>query len=110
MTLQEGEYLIPDGYTVKKVGKTLQVYKSKSRKLPEGVYRCKHCKHYVAGYSPNSGWHETIVCDTVLKRIAKDGRKLYKSANPYGKRLVDVYDILMYARANNITFNERYVS
>ena len=85
MILQEGEYIIPDGYTLKKVGNTIQVYKSKSRKLPEGVYRCKHCKHYRRGYSLNSGFYETFICDEAFKKIAKDGRHLYKSAHPYTK-------------------------
>lgn len=84
MTLQEGEYLIPDGYSVKKVGNTLQVYKSKRNVLPEGEYRCKDCKHYVKGFSLNSGWYETNVCDMQPKRITKEGRYTYKAAQKYG--------------------------
>ena len=85
MTLQEGEYLIPDGYSVKKVGKTLQVYKSKSNRLDKDEYRCKDCKHYVRGYSSNSAWYETMVCDLTLKRTTKEGRQCYKAVNKYAK-------------------------
>ena len=83
MTLQEGEYLIPDGYTVKKVGRTLKVYKSKSNRLSEGDYRCKDCKHYVKGFDTISGWYETDVCDMIPKRLTKEGRYAYKAVPKY---------------------------
>lgn len=85
MTLQEGEYFIPDGYSVKKVGRTLQVYQSKSNRLPKGEYRCKDCKHYVKGFSSNSAWYETRVCELIFKRTTKEGRPCYKAVNKYGK-------------------------
>lgn len=85
MTLQEGEYFIPDGYSVKKVGQTLQVYKSKANRLPKGEYRCKDCKHYVRGFSSNSAWYETMVCELIFKRTTKEGRPCYKAVNKYGK-------------------------
>ena len=82
--LQEGEYTIPEGYTAKKVGSILQVYKSKKNVLSDGEYRCKDCKHYVKGYSSNSGWCETMVCGLMLKRTTKKGRPVYKAAQKYG--------------------------
>ena len=87
--LQEGEYAIPDGYSIKKVGRTLKVYKSKSTKLAEGEYRCKDCKHYVLGYSSNSAWYETRVCELLFKRMTKEGRPCYKAVNKYGKPCVN---------------------
>lgn len=81
--LQEGEYLIPDGYSVKKVGRTLQVHKSKGKRLCDGEYRCKDCKHYVSGYSSNSAWYETMVCELIFKRTTKEGRPCYKAVKKY---------------------------
>ena len=83
MTLQEGEYQIPDGYSVKKVGKILQVYKTKAKRLAKDEYRCKDCKHYVSGFSSNSAWYETMVCELMFKRTTKDGRPCYKAVNKY---------------------------
>lgn len=86
MKLQEGEYLIPDGYSVKQVGRTIQVYKSKRKTLKDGDYRCKDCIHCVEGYSSNSGWYMTKVCEEQPKRMSKDGKRMfYKSAQKYGK-------------------------
>lgn len=44
-TLKVGEYLIPDDCTAKFVGRTLLVYKRKSKKLSPTEYRCKNCKY-----------------------------------------------------------------
>ena len=85
MKLQEGEYMIPDGLSIKKVGRVLQVYRSKANHLSEGEYRCKDCKHYVRGFSSNSAWYETMVCDLLYKRSTKDGRPCYKAVNKYAK-------------------------
>ena len=85
MKLKEGEYFIPDGYTVKRVGRTIQVYKPRTKGLIEGDYRCKDCVHYVEGYTSNIRWYKSIVCDVQLKREAKDGMMLYKGAKKYGK-------------------------
>lgn len=85
MTLKEGEYMIPDGLSIKKVGRILQVYKSKTNRLSEGEYRCKDCKHYVRGYSSNSAWFETMVCELLYKRSTKEGRPYYKAVNKYAK-------------------------
>lgn len=86
MYLQEGEYLIPDGYSIKRVGRTIQVYKSKTHLLSENDHRCKDCIHYVDGYSLNSGWFMTKVCDAQIKRESKDGKRmLYHAAKKYGK-------------------------
>lgn len=85
MILQEDEYTIPEGYSIKKVGHTITIYKSKTNKLTEEDYRCKDCIHYVQGYSLNSGYYPTIVCDKQPKKDSKDGRTLYKAAKKYGK-------------------------
>jgi hypothetical protein len=85
MELKEGKYFIPDGYTVRRVGKILHVYKPKSKGLIEGDYRCKDCVHYVEGYTSNVRWYKSIVCDVQPKREAKDGKMLYKAAQKYGK-------------------------
>lgn len=83
-TIEEGEYLIPNGYSVKRVGDKLTVYKSKRNVLKVGEYRCKDCKHYVKGFSTNSGWYETMVCEENPKRITNDGRYTYKAVQKYG--------------------------
>lgn len=85
MILQEGEYIIPKGYSIKRVGNTITVYKSKANVIPEGEYRCKDCIHYNTGYSLNSGYYPTMICDMQPKRESKDGRQLYKAAKKYGK-------------------------
>ena len=85
MKLQEGEYMIPDGLSIKKVGRVLQVYKSKANRLSEDEYRCKDCKHYVSGFSSNSAWYETKVCELLYKRSTKEGRPCYKAVNKYAK-------------------------
>ena len=77
--------MIPDGLSIRKVGKTLQVYKSKSNRLSEGEYRCKDCKHYVKGFSNNSAWYETMICELTYKRTTKEGRTCYKAVNKYAK-------------------------
>lgn len=85
MKLQEGEYMIPDGLSIRKVGRILKVYKPKDNRLSEGEYRCKDCKHYVRGFSSNSAWYETMVCELILKRTTKEGRPCYKAVNKYKK-------------------------
>lgn len=44
--LQIGEYFIPEGCTIKRVGKTILVYKKKSNKLPPSEKRCRNCKFF----------------------------------------------------------------
>ena len=83
MILQEGDYKIPQGYSIKRNGNTLIVYKSKRKVLQEGEYRCKDCVHYQKGYSLNSGWYETMICKMLLKRVAKDGRQVHKAVPKY---------------------------
>jgi len=51
--------------------------------LVEGEYRCKDCKHYVKGFSSNSAWFETNVCELLFKRTTKEGRPCYKAVNKY---------------------------
>ncbi len=96
MELKIGEYLIPEGYTVKRIGNTLKVYRKKNRTLGEGEFRCKDCKHYVIGHSNLCYW-TTTVCDAKPKVLSdamekkkknhKDYRhfKLYFAAITYGK-------------------------
>ena len=81
MTLKEGEYFIPDGYSVKKVEQTLQVYKSKANRLSEGEYRCKDCKHRVKGKTFGRQYYDTMVCE--LKPKKENG--LFYCAPLYGK-------------------------
>lgn len=85
MELKEGEYFIPDGYTVKRIGCTIHVYKPKPRGLIEGDYRCKDCVHYVEGYTSNSRWYKSLVCQMQPKKQSKDGMVLYKAVSKYGK-------------------------
>ena len=81
--LQEGEYTIPKGYTAKKVGSTLKVYKSKRNVLHDDDYRCKDCVHFVKGFSTNSGLYETNVCDMFPTRITDGGIYRYKAVQKY---------------------------
>lgn len=83
MLLDEGEYHIPAGMTVKKVGNILKVYKRKSKMLAENEYRCKDCIHNVMGCSV--GYWQTKVCEMKPKKPRKDGVMLYKSTRKYDK-------------------------
>lgn len=80
-TLKVGEYLIPDGCTAKFVGRTVMVYKRKSKKLSPTEYRCKDCKHRVKGKCLKAQFYETMVCE--LKPKSEDG--LFYYAPLYGK-------------------------
>ena len=84
MTLQEGEYLIPYGYTAKLVGRTVWVYKTRRNTLKEGDYRCRDCSHFTRGFSINSRILETNVCAIMVRKVF-EGKVLYKAALPYDK-------------------------
>ena len=93
--LQIGEYFIPDGCTIKRVGNTIHVYQKKKDKHKVEDYRCKDCKHYTSGHAGLYYW-TTMVCDMkpkVLsqamekrKALHKDFQyyKLYYTAQKYG--------------------------
>lgn len=80
MELPIGEYFIPDDCTAKFVGRTLVVYKRKSKKLAPTEYRCKDCKHRVKGYTFRRQHYDTMVCE--LKPKEENG--LFYSAPLYG--------------------------
>ena len=63
MDLQVGEYFIPDDCTAKFVGRTLVVYKRKSKKLAPTEYRCKDCKHRIKGHCLKRQRYDTMVCE-----------------------------------------------
>ena len=96
MELQVGEYFIPDGCTIKKIGNTIRVYQKKKDKLDVKDYRCKDCIHYTDGHSGLYYW-TTMVCDAKPKVLSsamekrrenhKDFQhfKLYFAAQKYGK-------------------------
>lgn len=78
--LQIGEYIIPDGCTIRRVGNTIQVYQKVKKKLDAGDYRCKDCKHYVDGHTGLHYWI-TKVCDMkpkTLSRLSERGKALHK--------------------------------
>lgn len=57
MELKIGEYTIPDGCTIKRVGNTIKVYAKKQ--VDTSILRCRDCKHCV----PHSnGWFATYNC------------------------------------------------
>jgi hypothetical protein len=85
MELQEGTYQIPDGLSVKQVGRTIEVYKSKKKTLEEGDYRCKDCIHYVKGLGKQSGGWETMVCEEKPAGEDKKGVMRYYAMSKYGK-------------------------
>ena len=86
MVIQEGEYLIPDGYSMCRFGRTIKVYKTKKNGLKEGDYRCKDCAYYTEGYTSNSHWYRTRVCSEQPKRMSSNGQHmLYRAAKMYGK-------------------------
>lgn len=96
MELQIGEYIIPEGCTIKRVGNIIQVYQKKKDRLEMCDFRCKDCKHYVGGHTGLYYW-TTMVCDMKPKTLShtmekrkeqhKDFQyyKLYYSAQKYGK-------------------------
>ena len=79
--LKEGEYTIPDDCTAKIVGRTVVVYKRKSKKLAPNEYRCKDCKHRVKGRTFRRQYYDTMVCE--LKPKEENG--LFYCAPLYGK-------------------------
>lgn len=80
-TLEVGEYFIPDDCTAKFVGRTVVVYKRKSKKLAPTEHRCKDCKHRVKGHTFRQPHYETMVCE--LKPKEENG--LFYCAPLYGK-------------------------
>lgn len=92
--LQIGEYFIPEGCTLKRIGNTIQVYRKKVKKLKEGDYRCKDCKHYICGHTCLSHW-TTMVCELRPKELSQalerrkalnkrfKDYKLYRAAQAY---------------------------
>jgi len=80
MELKIGEYFIPDGCVVKLVGRTVVVYKRKSKKLAPTEYRCKDCKHRVKGKTFGRQFYDTMVCELKSK-----GNGLFYGAPLYGK-------------------------
>lgn len=96
MELQIGEYLIPDGCTIKRVGNTIQVYQKKKDRLDVDEYRCKDCIHYTDGHAGLYHW-TTMICDAKPKKLSVPMEKrkanhkcfqyykLYFAAQKYGK-------------------------
>ena len=87
--LQIGEYFIPDGCTIRRVGNTIQVYQKKKDKLDIKDYRCKDCVHYVDGHTGLHYW-TTKVCNMkpkTLLRLPEEFKdfKLYFGAQKYEK-------------------------
>lgn len=68
MELKIGEYFIPDGCTAKFVGRTVVVYKRKSKRLAPTEYRCRDCKHRVKGKTFSRQFYETMVCEEKPKQ------------------------------------------
>lgn len=88
--LTEGEYEIPDGYTIERSGNRLVVRPSHKNVLSEDDPRCRDCVHRVMGYSKNSGYYETHVCQK--QPVCTDkikGVVRYKAVGEYGKACSD---------------------
>ena len=92
MDLQIGEYVIPDGCTVRRTGNVLQVYKRRDKKYMVNYDnpRCRNCIHFVSGHTKYGYW-TTMVCDAKPKVLRKEetgyykDMKLYFCARPYDK-------------------------
>ena len=92
MELQVGEYHIPSGCTIKRVGNIIRVYKKRKLRLSDGEYRCNDCKYYVSGHATYSRF-TTMICKRKIKPhkplpdyMRKQFRfDIYYSANQYGK-------------------------
>lgn len=69
-----GEYFIPEGCTVKRVGNTIVVYKKAPRGLPPNEVRCRDCIHFGKGHTIRP-WYFTDVCFDKPKK--KDGKIEY---------------------------------
>lgn len=80
MELKEGEYVIPEGYTVKRVGRTIQIYKTLKKTLSDGDLRCKDCQYFIRGHSVS--YYTTEVCKMKPKK-EKNGVQYYFAANKY---------------------------
>lgn len=87
MELKIGEYFIPDGCSVIKVGRTIKVYPSMSKKK-EGSDRCRRCIHFAIG-NTKYGHAKTWVCDLKPKSVKHtppegyEGQHLYYAAKYY---------------------------
>lgn len=65
MELKIGEYIIPEGCTIKRIGNTIQVYQKK-KQIDTSVLRCRDCK-----YCENQ-WYHCYLC------LARTWGKKYK--------------------------------
>lgn len=79
MELKIGEYFIPEGCTVKMVGKTIKVYQKKLR--DPSILRCRDCKYCSLRY-PSQYWGGHIC-----------------KANTWGKRYVRNYTVQLSKKA-----------
>ena len=67
MELKIGEYTIPEGCTIKRIGNTIQVYQKKQRDT--SVLRCRDCKYCDENMNQ---WYHWYLC------LARTWGKKYK--------------------------------
>ena len=84
--LQPGEYTIPDGYMMEKIGDIYIVRKSKRVEIHEN--RCKNCKYFGKARITINAWYESDACLMKPKKVGNkrfQDQKLYYGAKPTGK-------------------------
>ena len=79
-----GEYMLPEGVTIKRNGKILRVVACKDNKVTE--YRCRDCEHRQYGYTRKIGLYMSPVCIKKPKNgKTVNGVQIYFRCDPYGK-------------------------
>lgn len=73
-TLEAGEYTLPEGYTIERVGSFVTV-----RPIVKAITspRCRDCKHCASGRATANGWTTTVCLLQPKGRVDKDGIPLY---------------------------------
>lgn len=87
--LDVGEYALPRDCRAVLDGGIVRVVRRSRRRLSEGEFRCRDCRHFGDGHSV-AAWYTSKVCRMKPKTV-KYGRNagtdvpLFYSAQPYGK-------------------------
>lgn len=71
MELKIGEYTIPEGCTIKRIGNTIQVYQKKKQR-DTSVLRCRDCKYCDEN---TNQWYHWYLC--LAREWGKDHKRNY---------------------------------
>ena len=79
-TLEPGEYIIPDDYTIDRKTPHMFVVREKKKVATRIERRCKDCAHFTLGKAFLSPWREDYVCELRRKKTG-----LYYIAGAYNR-------------------------